>query len=257
MSLTPRFRPLLLALACALACAAPALAQRGRVPMAAQRRGGMFPAHGGMNFPSMRQRNPPAFRPGTGRPTSPRNATPGSMFPDGGNVPSAEPGDRQRGSRTPGAARQRPPLGSGLQRLFQLPPAQREQALRNDRAFQHLPSARQRQLLNGLRRFNAMPPAQQQRVLRRMQDLGRLTPPQRAGLMRVFRQFRAMPPAQRRAFRMAYNNLRQLSPRQRELRLSRPRFQQRFSPQQIQALREALHLDLPPDVVGARPNGGF
>ncbi len=156
--------------------------------------------------------------------------------------------------RPPRAAR--PPLGAGLQRLFQLPPGQRESALRGDPAFQRLPPARQRQLLNGLRRLNAMPPAQQRRVIRRMQDLGRLTPPQRAGLMRVFRQFQAMPPAQRRAFRMAYNNLRQLPPTQRALRMNQPGFQRRFSAQQIQALRQALHLNLPSDVVGARPNGG-
>lgn len=147
----------------------------------------------------------------------------------------------------------RPALGSGIEKLSQLPPDEREQALRNDPAFQKLPPARQKKALESLQRLNAMTPEQQQRTIQRMRDLGRLTPQQRQGLEQIFRQFQAMAPDRRRAFRAAYNNLRELSPEQREMRMSQPRFQQRFSPDEIQSLRQALSLDLPGDVVGSRP----
>jgi len=101
-----------------------------------------------------------------------------------------------------------------------------------------------------------MTPQQQQRVIRRLRNLGRLSPRQRAGLLQIFRQFQSLPPARRQAFRAAYNNLRQLPPAQRALRMSRPQFQQRFSPAELNALRQALDLNLPADVVGARPPGG-
>ncbi|MGH9483241.1 MAG: hypothetical protein ACRD1L_14230, partial [Terriglobales bacterium] len=42
----------------------------------------------------------------------------------------------------------RPPLGSGLEKLSQLPPEQREQALRQDPGFQRLPPDKQQQMLD-------------------------------------------------------------------------------------------------------------
>jgi len=144
-------------------------------------------------------------------------------------------------------------LGSGIEQLSKLPPDEREQALRDDPAFQKLPPERQAKALESLHRLNAMTPEQQQRVIQRMRDLGRLTPDQRQGLEQIFHQFQAMPPERRRAFRAAYNNLRLLPPEQRELRMSQPRFQDRFSPDEIQSLHRALALDLPGDVVGSRP----
>lgn len=151
----------------------------------------------------------------------------------------------------------RAPLGSGLEALSKLPPGDREQALRDDPNFQKLPPERQQRMLNNLRRLNAMTPVQQQRMIQRLHDLGELNPRQRAGLEQIFQQFQQMPPERRRAFRAAYNNLRQLPPEQREMRMSRPLFQQRFSPDELKSLHQALDLNLPTDVVGARPNGGL
>jgi|GEM_PF-5220407 len=150
----------------------------------------------------------------------------------------------------------RPPLGSGLEKLSQLPPDQREQALRSNPDFQKLPPERQQQVIKSLNRLNAMTPEQQQRTIERMRDLGKLNPEQRAGLESVFNQFQGMTPDRRRAFRQAYNNLRMLPPEQRDLRMSQPGFQQRFSPDEIQGLHKALDLNLPGDVIGARPPGG-
>lgn len=151
----------------------------------------------------------------------------------------------------------RAPLGSGLEALSKLPPEQREQALRDDPNFQKLPPERQERMLNNLRRLNAMTPEQQQRVIQRLHDLGELNPRQRAGLEQIFNQFQQMPPERRQAFRAAYNNLRQLPPEQREMRMSQPQFQQRFSPDELKSLHQALDLDLPADVVGSRPGGGL
>ncbi|MGH9392594.1 MAG: DUF3106 domain-containing protein [Terriglobales bacterium] len=175
----------------------------------------------------------------------------------------------QRGARAPRGGRHfsppaatrvmprpRAPLGSGLERLSQVPPAQREQQLRASPDFQKLPPERQQQLLNGLKRLNAMTPEQQQRTIERLHDLGKLNPEQRAGLEQIFVQFQTMPPDRRRAFRQAYNNLRMLPPEQRELRMAQPGFQQRFSSDERTSLHQALGLNLPPDVVGARPPGG-
>ncbi len=155
------------------------------------------------------------------------------------------------GERTPV---ERAPLGVGLRELSQLPPEQRAQRLMSDPAFQKLPPQRQRQMLNALNKLNAMSPEQQQRVITRMHDLGELNPEQRQGLEQIFTQFQMMTPDRRQAFRAAYNNLRQLPPEQRALRMSRPQFQARFSPAELDSLHRALDLNLPADVVGARPN---
>src|SRR6185437_9138235 len=157
----------------------------------------------------------------------------GARFPRGGG---------RVGRNAPPVSRPaaRPPLGTGLERLSQLPPSQRQQ-----------------QVIKSLNRLNAMTPEQQQRTIQRMRDLGKLNPDQRAGLESVFNQFQGMTPDRRRAFRQAYNNLRQLPPEQRDLRMSQPGFQQRFSPDEIQGLHKALDLNLPSDVIGARPSGGL
>lgn len=168
-------------------------------------------------------------------------------------APEVRPQETPRETSPAAEAGQRPPLGVGLERLAALPPEQREQRLRSDPNFQRLPPERQQQMLRSLDKLNAMTPQQQQRLITRMRDLGRLNAEQRAGLENIFHQFQAMPPEQRRAFRTAYNNLRMLPPEQRERRMSRPEFQSRFSPEQLQSLHQALALNLPADVVGVKP----
>ena len=109
-------------------------------------------------------------------------------------------------------------------------------------------------MLNALDKLNAMTPEQQQRMITRLHDLGELNPEQRQGLEQIFNQFQSMTPDRRQAFKAAYNNLRQLPPEQRAMRMSRPQFQARFSPAELDSLHRALDLNLPADVVGARPN---
>jgi hypothetical protein len=173
-------------------------------------------------------------------------------------APRPEPRMQPRMTNPKGAGERTPveraPLGVGLKELSQLPPEQRTQRLMSDPSFQKLPPQRQRQMLKALDKLNALTPEQQQRVITRMHDLGELNPEQRQGLEQIFNQFQMMTPDRRQAFRAAYNNLRQLPPEQREMRMSRPQFQARFSPAELDSLHRALDLNLPADVVGARPN---
>lgn len=146
------------------------------------------------------------------------------------------------------------PLGSGLDRLSRLPPKQQEKVLRKDPAFQRLSPEQQQQILHRLQWFQSLPPQRQQQVLRRLHDLGELTPEQRKGLENLFQDWRKLPVADRQTVRRAYANLRRLPPDQQQARMNDPNFQQRFTPPQLDVLRRALALQLPNDLVGAKPN---
>jgi hypothetical protein len=146
-----------------------------------------------------------------------------------------------------------PRPGSGLERLNRIPPAAREDRLRQSPAFQKLPPEKQQAAINSLRRLNALPPDQQKKIVQRLRAFSRLDARQREGLRDVYKDYQAMPPGDRGAFRSAYHQLRALSPADREKQLNSDAVQQRLTPGEIATLRQALSLNLPDELVGRQP----
>jgi hypothetical protein len=110
--------------------------------------------------------------------------------------------------------------------------------------------------LNALDRLERMSPDQRQRVLeklprerlRRQFERFRQMPPERQQALReLFRRFRELPEDRRRAVRRGVWELQRLGEARRELRLSRPWFRNRYSPEELQMVRELLEMAPAPE----------
>ena len=95
-------------------------------------------------------------------------------------------------------------------------PTQREQAL------SRLPAERRAQIEQRLNRIDQLPPEQRQQLDERYQ------------------RFQSLPQSRRLAVRQELQNLRALPPAERRRRFEDPGFQQEYSPQEQQILRESL-----------------
>jgi len=154
---------------------------------------------------------------------------------------NAQPGPYQ--SRVPPPSHQiirgqGPHNGDWLRHTMQLPPQERQQRLEQDQHFQQLPKPRQEQLRNRLQTFNSYSPQQQQRVLNRMEMIEHLPPEQQQQAQKVFGQFRNMDPQRKAMVRGTLRQMRAMPPEARERLLTSPEIQSRYSPQEIQMLRD-------------------
>jgi hypothetical protein len=127
-------------------------------------------------------------------------------------------GERLKQLKQKQAARQKqlPPAipGPAIERLQRMSPEQREQALAK------------------------LPPERRQQMEQRLKRLERLTPEQRDLLDQRYQAFQSLPPGRRVVVRAAMQQLRSMPEADRRARLNSEEAKRRFSPQELQLLRE-------------------
>jgi hypothetical protein len=134
-------------------------------------------------------------------------------------------------------------LSEWLNRHQNLTPAQREDALRHEPGFNHLPQERQQRYINQMHSLNSLPPQERQRTLQRNEIFEHMSPEQKAGVRGASQAFHQMPPDRQGQMRRAFQDLRGVPPEQRQSILNSARFQQQFSPQERTVLGNLLAVE--------------
>ena len=116
--------------------------------------------------------------------------------------------------------------------LMRATPEQRE------RALQRFPPERQAQLRKQLAWFDSLPKAQQEIQLQRLERFARLPPDQQLLVRQQMQHLNRLPPARSRLVRQALALLQSLPPAQRAVRMNRPAFRERFSPEEWQIITD-------------------
>jgi len=116
--------------------------------------------------------------------------------------------------------------------LMRASPEQRE------RALQRFPPERQAQIRKQLAWFDSLPKAQQEIQLRRLERFASLPPDKQLLVRQQMQALNRLPPARSRAVRAALALLQSLPPAQRAVRMNRPAFRQRFSPEELQIITD-------------------
>jgi hypothetical protein len=114
--------------------------------------------------------------------------------------------------------------------LMRATPDQRE------RALQRFPPERQAQLRKQLAWFDGLPKAQQEIQLERLERFASLPPDKQLLVRQQMQHLNQMPPARSRLIRQALALLQSLPPDERAVRMNRPAFRQRFSPEELQII---------------------
>lgn len=122
-------------------------------------------------------------------------------------------------------------------------PQQRENALRKEPGFNHLPQDQQQRLINRMHTLDSAPPQQRQRMLQRQEMFERLSPEQKAGVRGASQAFHQMPADRQTDMKRAFQDLRAIPPDQRQSVLNSARFQQQFSPQERTVLGNLLSVE--------------
>ena len=112
------------------------------------------------------------------------------------------------------AAKRVPPRA--IERLENMKPEEREKAL------------------------SRLPPPRRAQVERRLNQYERLTPEQREQAKQRLEQFQSLPMERRAAVRRELQILRLMNTEDRKQRLSDPKFQERYSAQELQLLKDSL-----------------
>jgi hypothetical protein len=153
-----------------------------------------------------------------------------------------------------GRARQQGHAGDWLRRYKDMPPAEQERALQNDPDFRHLPPETQQRYLQRLHQFSNLPPQKQLQMLNRMETWEHLTPEQKQTARQIRSQMQQLPPDRQRLIRKAIEDMRSMPPDQRESIIDSDRFKGVFSDQERDMIRGATRLPLAP-AEGAEATG--
>ena len=125
-------------------------------------------------------------------------------------------------------------------RLYQLNPAEREQAL------EKVPEPQQSRIREQLKYFDSLPKEQQQMMIRRAERLAALSPQERRAFQQAFQAFRQLPADRRQMVGGALRRLQVLPEAERVMRLNSPAFKQRFTPAELQMIDRLSEVILPP-----------
>ena len=149
--------------------------------------------------------------------------------PGDANRASANRGRTSHGNR---AAR----LNSGkdLERLESMSAEERRKAL------QGLPEARQQQIAKRLNQLDNMDPAKRERLFERYKQFQQLPVEKQQLIREIGRQLQELPDDRRATVRNTLNRLRQLPEEEQLQRMSRPKFQERFSPGELDIIRRGV-----------------
>lgn len=149
--------------------------------------------------------------------------------------PNPPPRQAQKWNPPRGDRHEHPP--GFFKRLRELPPAEQERVMANDERFQRLPPERKAEIRQNLKHWNSLTPQQKQATRERQEILESLSPEKRQEARALFPQYNRLPPGRKQAVGQAFMRLASLPPAQRERVLSRPQFQNRFSPEERDLLR--------------------
>jgi hypothetical protein len=122
-------------------------------------------------------------------------------------------------------------------------PQQREDALRREPGFNHLPPEQQQRLIGRMHSLEEKSPQQQQRILGRSEAFERLSPERRQEVRGASQALSQMSPDRRRVVGRAFNDLRHMPPGQRLQVLNSARFAGQFSPQERTVLGNLLSIE--------------
>jgi len=153
------------------------------------------------------------------------------------------PGPRP-GKKGPGAGR-RPDLNDTVLRLMQLPPERRREVLRSNPRLRNMPPAQRRELLQRMERIDRMSPDDRELLLQRYQLFSRLRPEQQGEARALYRRWAALPRARRALMTRGVQRLRGLPAEERMAALESKGFQDRFSQQELEMLRDLVELTGP------------
>ncbi len=163
--------------------------------------------------------------------------------------PASQPPASQQPSPAPGGngAPRFAPGGTHLPQWLQnhqtLNPQQKEQALRQEPGFSHLPEPQQQHLIDRLHKLDSAPPEVRQRILARNEIFERMAPEQKQEIRGASQALSQMPPERNQAVRHAFRDLRGLPPEQRQAVLNSARFQAEYSPQERTVLGHLLSIE--------------
>ncbi len=124
-----------------------------------------------------------------------------------------------------------------FERLRDLPPAEQERVLKNDKRFRKLSPERQQEIRDNLQRWNYLSPEQKQEVRQREKVYSQLTPEQRQNVREMAGEWQNLRPAEKQRVRQALRRMRGMTPEERQKFLESPQFSQGFSPQEQNILR--------------------
>jgi hypothetical protein len=128
-----------------------------------------------------------------------------------------------------------------IERLLQMPPAQRRRALQSER-FRRLPPGQQRRIENRIQRLSQLPPDQQQQVLERFRLFDQLPPEKQTQARQVYRRWRAIPDGRRAVLLEEFDGIRDADPDTRRARFDAAEFQKSYSDEERRVLQDLAAL---------------
>lgn len=133
--------------------------------------------------------------------------------------------------------------GPWMQRMRQMPPAQRERFFQNSPAFQKLPPEQQNRIRQQFNKWDRMSPQQKADQAEKEQVWGRMTPEQRQHIKNdVLPNWRQMSPDRRQAIQQRLRVLQNMPESARNQRLNDPEFTRGMSDEDKATLRDLSHL---------------
>ncbi len=222
-------------------------------------------------LPGAAQKNHPAPPPprqarahfGQQKPPKPQNQNQGKGNPNRPPVNQGRPaaqapsGNRPNQGAGAGAAANneagknitpRQQLGVGaprpwIQRMRQMPPAQRERFFQNSQAFQRLPPEQQNRIRQQFNQWDRMTPQQKADQTEKEQVWARMTPQQKDHIKNdVLPTWRQMSPDRRQAIQQRLRVLQNMPESARNQRLNDPKFTEGMSDEDRATLRDLSHL---------------
>jgi hypothetical protein len=123
-----------------------------------------------------------------------------------------------------------------LDRLEAMSPEQRQRLLEN------LPPERRMRIEERLRKYESLTPEQRQRLREPVERFRQLPPERQQAVRQLFQRFSQLPEDRRRAVRRGVWELQMLGPARRAIRIERPWFKNRYSPDELQMIRDLLEV---------------
>jgi uncharacterized protein DUF3106 len=201
--------------------------------------------------PQSRQQTPPKPQ-NQNQPKGNPNRPPVNQGRPGGPPPFASrpnPGT-QAGANSPAGRNLTPrqQLGVGapgpwIQKMRQMPPAQRERFFQNSSAFQSMPPEQQNKIRQQFNRWDHMTPQQRADQKEKEAVWGRMTPQQQDHIKNdVLPTWRQMSPDRRQAIQQKLRVLQNMPESARNQRLNDPRFTEGMNDEDRATLRDLSHL---------------
>lgn len=134
-----------------------------------------------------------------------------------------------------------------VENMRDMPPADQDRFMQNDKRFKNLPPERRQQIRDNLQKWNSLTPEQQEQVRQRNAALERMTPEQRQYFVNVVGpRYQALAPDRRQAVNRHLAVLGRLSPDTQQDVLNDPKFMEGLSPDEQDLVRNLNSLRNPP-----------